>query len=215
MESQEIANGFNRYFVDVATDIQSSIRYSKNSFHDFLPPININYFFLNPTDEIEIKNIILFLNPPKSISPNSIPTKILRLLINVSSQLTELFNLSFSRGVFPLILKTSKIIAAYKKDSKLKRSNYWPIFLLSNIDKVLERLMCNRLYNFLELKSVIYDLQFGFRQIYSASHALVHLTDKIREQLDSGNFVCGIFVDLQKAFDTVDHDIFIQKLNHY
>ena len=62
---------------------------------------------------------------------------------------------------------------------------------------------------------VIYDLQFGFRQKYSTFHALIHLTDKIREQLDSGNFACGIFVDLQKAFETVDHDIFIQKLNHY
>ena len=65
------------------------------------------------------------------------------------------------------------------------------------------------------MNSVIYDLQFVFRQKYSTSHALIHLTDKIREQLDSGNFACGIFVDLQKAFDTVDHVILIQKLNHY
>ena len=137
------------------------------------------------------------LNPSKVVGPNSITTKILKLLINdVSSQLTELFNLSFPRGVFPLVLKTSKVIPVYKKDSKLKCSNYRPISLLSNIDKVLERLMCNWLYNFLELNSVIYDLQFGFRQKYSTSHALIHLTDKIREQLDSGNFACGIFVDL-------------------
>ena len=65
------------------------------------------------------------------------------------------------------------------------------------------------------MNSVIYDLQFDFRQKYSTSHALIHLTDKIREQLDSGNFACGIFVDLQKAFDTVDYVILIQKLNHY
>ena len=65
------------------------------------------------------------------------------------------------------------------------------------------------------MNSVIYDLQFDFRQKYSTSLALIHLTDKIREQLDSGNFACGIFVDLQKAFDTVDYVILIQKLNHY
>ena len=111
--------------------------------------------------------------------------------------------------------KTSKVISIYKKDSKLKCSNYRPISLLSNIDKVLDRLMYNRLYNFLELNSAIYNLQFGFRQKYSLSHAVIHLTDKIREQLDNGNFACGIFVDLQKAFDTVNHDILIQKLNHY
>ena len=65
------------------------------------------------------------------------------------------------------------------------------------------------------MNSVVYDLQFGFRQKYSTSYALIHLTDKIREQLDSGNFACGIFVDLQKAFDKVDHDILTQKLMHW
>ena len=74
--------------------------------------------------------------------------------------------------------------------------------------------MYNHLHSFLEMNSVIYDLQFGFRQKYSTSHALIHLTNKIGEQLDSGNFACGIFVNLQKAFDTVDHDILKQKLNY-
>ena len=79
----------------------------------FSPTININSFFLNLIEEIEVKNIILSLNHSKAIGPNSIPTKILNLLINdVSSQLTEFFNLSFSRGVFPLILKTRKVIPA-------------------------------------------------------------------------------------------------------
>ena len=81
------------------------------------------------------------------------------LLINgVSSQLTDLFNLSFSHGVFSIILKTSKVIPVYKQDSELKCSNYRPISLLSNIDKVFERLMYNRLYIFLDMNSVFYDL---------------------------------------------------------
>ena len=96
------------------------------------------------------------LNPSKAIGPNSIPTKILKLLINdFSSPLTELFNLSFYCGVFPIILKTIKVIPVYKKDSKLKCSNYRPISLLSNIDKILERPMYNRLYILLEMNSVI------------------------------------------------------------
>ena len=89
------------------------------------------------------------LNPSKAFDPNSIPTKILKLLTNdVSSQINKFFDLSFYCGVFPLIFKTSKVIPVYKKDPKLKCSNYRPISLLSNIDKVLERLMYNRLYNF-------------------------------------------------------------------
>ena len=70
--TREIANAFNKCFVNVATDIQSSIRYSKNNFHDFLPRININSFFLNPTDEIEVKNVILSLNPSKPVGPKSL-----------------------------------------------------------------------------------------------------------------------------------------------
>ena len=211
-----IADVFNNYFSNVATGIKSSIKYSRNKFFDFLPQININSFFINPTDKTEIKNIILSLDPLRAIGPNSIPIKILKLLRNdISTQFAELFNLSFSEGVFLSILKTCKVIPIYKKDSQLNCSNYRPISLLSNIDKILERIMYNRLYKFLEINNLIYSLQFGFRQKHSTSHALIHLTDKIRDQLDKRNFACGIFVDFQKAFDTVDHQILIQKLNYY
>ena len=75
--------------------------------------------------------------------------------------------------------------------------------------------MYDRLYNFFEDNKLVYNLQFGFRQKYSTSHALIHLTEKIREQLDSGKYGCRIFVDFQKVFDTVDHTILTQKLNYY
>ena len=207
---KDIADAFSNYFSNVATGIKSLIKYSRNKFFDFLPQININTFFINPTDKTEIKNIILSLDPLRSIGPNSIPTKILKLLSNdISTQFAELFNLSFSEGVFPSILKTCKVIPIYKKDSQLNCSNYRPISLLSNIDKILERIMYNRLYKFLETNNLIYSLQFGFRQRHSTSHAFIHLTDKIKEQLDKENFACSIFVDFQKAFDTVDHEILI------
>ena len=69
--------------------------------------------------------------------------------------------------------------------------------------------------NFWNPKNLIYDLQFGFQKKLSTSHALIYLTDKVQEQLDKGNFSCGIFVDFQKAFDIVDHNMLIQKLNYY
>ena len=159
--------------------------------------------------------IISSLDSNKSVGPNSIPTKILKLLKNdISSQLSEIFNISFSSGIFPSILKTAKVIPIHKNNSKLDFSNYCPISLLSNIEKILERLMYNRIYKFFYNNNLI-SIQFGFRQKYSTVHALISLTENIRKSLDEENIGCGIFADLQKAFDTVEHNILLSKLEHY
>ena len=129
--------------------------------------------------------------------------------------MADLFNLSFITDVFPSVLKTTKVVPIFKKDSKLNYNNYHPISLLSNIEKILEKPMYKRLNPFLDYNNIIYDLQFGFRQQYSTSHAFINTIKNTRKALDDGNIGCGVFVDLQKAFDTADHQILLAKLNHY
>ena len=122
--------------------------------------------------------------------------------------------------VFPSILKTAKVVTVFKNDSKLNHSkldysNYRPISPFSNIEKILEKLMCKRLYTFLSNNDVIYILQFGFEQQYSTSHVSSNITENIRKVLDGGNIGCGVFVDLQKTFNTVNHHILLANLNHH
>ena len=133
----------------------------------------------------------------------------------MSDHSADLVNLSFTCGSFPTILKTCKVATIYEKDSKLKCCNDRPISLLCSIDKTLESIVYNRLYKLFEDYKLVYNLQFEFRQKLSTTHTLIHLTEKIREQLGSGKYGCRIFVDFQKAFDTVDHTILTQKLNYY
>ena len=109
-------------------------------------------------------------------------------------QLADLFNLSFVTAIFPLVLKTAKVVPVFKKDSKLDYRNYRPISLSSNIEKILEKLMYKRLYIFLNNNTIIYNLQFGFRQHYSTPHVLINITENIRKALDEGNIGCGSFV---------------------
>ena len=212
----EISNIFNNYFSSIASKTKLNISFSHKHFSDFLKNRSNISFFVSPTDKTEIENVISSLDSNKSVGPNSIPTKILKLLKNdISSQLSEIFNISFSSGIFPSILKTAKVIPIHKNNSKLDFSNYRPISLLSNIEKILERLMYNRMYKFFSDNNLIYPLQFGFRQKYSTVHALISLTENIRKSLDEENIGCGIFADLHKAFDTFEHNILLSKLEHY
>ena len=115
-----IANIFNDYFSSTAEKTKANIKCSNKSFQDFLHHPNEESLFITLTDAHEVNLIISLLNSNKSTGPNSLPTKILKQLKNeISTHLADIFNLSFSSGVFPSILKIAKVIPVHKKGSKL------------------------------------------------------------------------------------------------
>ena len=127
------------------------------------------------------------LDSTKSVGPNSIPTKILKLLKNdISCQLADIFNMLLFPGVSPSALKIAKVVPVHKKESKQDFSNYRPISLLSILDKILEKIMFTKIFKFFNNNNLFYFLQFGFRQNYSTTNVLINLTETIRKYLDEG-----------------------------
>ena len=123
--------------------------------------------------------------------------------------------MSLEFGIFPQKMKITKIIPFFKKEDNLDCNNYRPISLLPNTSKIFEKLIHNRLSKFLEENKCLFAKQFGFRNKHSTTHALIDLTETIRKALDDDEFACGVFLDFQKAFDTVNHKILLKKLEHY
>ena len=173
-------------------------------------------FSFKATSNSEVMTIILQLNVSKSAGPSDIPISVLRISAPIMvPHLVSIFNQSFASGIFPDLMKLAKVIPIFKLGSKLLVTNYRPISLLSIFSKVFEKIVHKQLNDFLILNSVFYESQFGFQKGRSTTHSLIEIVENIRDCIDTSMYGCGIFIDLKKAFDTVNHDILITKLEHY
>ena len=211
-----MAKNFNNFFTAIGKNFQEKIPPTKKTFTDYLKTPNVENFTIFLTSANDISDLICSLDSSKSVGPCSIPTKILKIARKiVSLPLTELINNSISKGIFPDVCKLAQVIPTFKNDSRLLCNNCRPISLLSNISKIFEKVIHCRLNPFLEQNNCLYPFQFGFRLNYSTNNALMTIVESIQKQLDAGNYTVGVFVDLKKAFDTVDHNILLEKLDYY
>ena len=211
----DVANQLNNFFVKLGPLTESSIPRSENiSPLKFLKQRNQLDFLLTHVSH-EVLEIITGLGN-KSTGPTSIPVKLLKLIPDlIIVPLCKLINLSFISGSFPDPLRIVKVIPIHKNGSTQDRNTYRPISLLWIFDKIMEKIMHKRLYKFLEDNNILYNKQFGFRKNNATMDALIKITEKIKEFIDKGKYGCGIFIDLRKAFDTVNHDILLLKMEHY
>ena len=151
------------YFTSISKELQKHIPLTKRNFSGNLKNPNVESFFMTPTSPEEIANLIQTLSSNKSTGPNSIPMSILKKIKNeISISLSAIINNSFENGIFPNLLKSAQVIPVFKNGSRLSCNNYRPISLLSNIGKIIEKLLRKRLNHVLEQLDVFYALQFGF-----------------------------------------------------
>ena len=126
-----------------------------------------------------------------------------------------MFDSSLQSGVFPDLLKIAVVSPVFETGDTADISNYRPISVLPCFSKILDRVMYNRLYKYLTDQKILHPQQFGFRKGHSTEHAIAQLVDQIYESFEDDNYTGGIFVDLSKAFDTVNHTILLKNLEIY
>ena len=189
---------------------------TNNKYQDYLKNPNKHSIFLKEVDPGEVLDLLRKLDPTKSADIYGISPKFIKLsALELHLKLTQLFNLSFKLGKFPNLLKLAKIIPIFKAGSKMEMGNYRPISLLPIFGKILEKLMHSRLYSFIQNQNILHKNQYGFQRGKSTEQALVDIQSKIVTAFEQKETPCCIFLDFAKAFDTVNHNILLSKLNHY
>ena len=176
----------------------------------------INSFFLNPVEKSEIINIITKMKNKNSTGVDCISIKIIKsikeIIVEPLQYLTEIM---FETGKFPTDLKTGVVVPIHKKLDPTDASNYRPITILNVLAKILERILYNKLTSFLNKYAIITDCQHGFCAGRSTESAAADLMEFIYKKLDDGDYVAGLFFDLSRAFDSLDHNFLIHKLQRY
>ena len=212
----EIANEMNRQFVEMGANLAKKLNTTEANFTDYLPYPNPNYerFILYLITEPEVRKLIQELDINKSVGIDEIPAKILKWSASILVPiLTKLFNKCILGGIYPDSLKIARVKPIFKGGNKNDTTTYRPISILPQINRLFEKLLRDRLYDF--VKDKLYRKQFGFRPKNSTDHPVLDLKETILENCSKKLVSCILFLDLKKAFDSVSHKILLEKLKYY
>ena len=214
LNADAVPNKFIDYFSNIASQLASEVAPSDKNAASYLKNRNSNSFFVIPIVDKEVETAITQLKSSNSLL--SISTSILECVKDIiSPYLSHIFNLCLNQGYFPEELKLGRITPIHKKGCKLLVNNYRPVCNLSPFSKIFERIVYNRMLEYIEKYNIFSSIQFGFRKEMGTETALVEFTDFIHNGLTKKHNVGSIFMDLSKAFDVMDHSILKIKLEHY
>ena len=219
-DKPKVAKKFNDFFTTIASTLVAKLPQSTGIFNeqhvkDHYKTKNVveNSLNLTVVSEDQVLKIIHAIGINKATGLDNLPSRFIKDGANqIISPLTHILNLSMHHGQVPGDLKYARVVPIYKKSSKTDEGNYRPVSVLSIVSKIMERVVYNQVEAYLGENSLLYDLQSGFRPGYSTDSCLIYMTDYIRKEMDKGNYTGMVLLDLQKAFDTVNHEILLYKL---
>ena len=215
-DPQLITNEFCKYFTEIGKSYADNIPQSTKHFSEYLRNKQENSFYFIPTNPVEISQMIDKLKPKRCSGIDRIPCKLIKELKHeLLIPLTIIVNNSLESGTVPEGMKIAKIIPLFKAKNKSELSNYRPISILPSLSKVLEKIVHKRLYNYAQSHNILFESQYGFRNKRSTINAVTEFVLKTLSNIDEGKLTVSLFLDLSKAFDTINHDILLYKLHHY
>ena len=216
-DTQEIVEIFNNFFCEIGNNLASKFPSNNNSeYKKYLKDPALQTMYLYKTNVKEITETIKRLKNTHSSGHDEFSSKFIKLSTPLlAPALEKIFNLAIKTGTYPDMLKIAKVIPVFKKGCTTSINNYRPISILSSVNKIFEKILYTRLIKYIDKFQLLYKYQYGFRKKHSTEQSLIEFVDKIRFNIEEKSLTCGIFIDLSKAFDTVDHNILISKLEHY
>lgn len=211
---KEIVNAFNAHFVNVGKNVQNEIPYVEKSALDFLTQSNLeNLCQFNEVSIQKVSDLLKNLPKGKGCGPDDISAELIHeLLPCIVEPLHHIINLSLKNGDVPEQWKISKVTPIFKKGSREVMDNYRPISLMSVLAKIIEKIVFEQTYKYVTDKNILSENQSGFRPHHSTYSAVLNTSEDVLENVDEGLLTGMVMLDLKKAFDSIVHQILLDKL---